>query len=104
MAHGRVWPYRAALLLLPIVVLWYQDNSLFPPPGQIDTWVYLGFFRNLVNFKRDLFAGTYYGSRLTWILPGWVVHSLLPPVAASAALHLSVLLTAVLSLFETLRL
>jgi hypothetical protein len=104
MAQRRVWPYRAALLLVPVVVLWHQDNSLFPPPGQIDTWVYLGYFRNLVNFKRDLFAGTYYGSRLTWILPGWVAHSLLPPVAASAALHLGVLLTAVLSLFETLRL
>ena len=101
-AAGRVWPYRLAVLLLPVMVLWHQDNSLFSPPGQIDTWMYFGYFQNLVNFKRDLFPNLYYGSRLAWILPGWAVHSVLPPVAASAVLHLTVLWVAALSLFQTL--
>src|SRR5215471_17542375 len=103
-ASGKMWPYRLAVLLLPLMVLWHQDNSLFTPPGQLDSWLYLGFFRDLVNFKRDLFADTYYGSRLSWILPGWLMHSVFPPVFASAALHLGVLWTASLGLFETLRL
>src|SRR5215471_9044342 len=103
-AQGRIWPYRAAILLLPAIVLWHQDNSLFAPPGQIDTWVYFGYFRNLVNFKRDLFPNLYYGTRLSLILPGWLLHSLLPPVAASTIFHLAMFWVAALSLFHTLRL
>ena len=86
------------------MVLWRQDNSIFTPPGRIDSWVYLGFFRNLVNFKRDLFPNTYYGSRLTWLLPGHLIYSIFSPVTAAFVLHLSVLWVAMLSLFSTLRL
>jgi hypothetical protein len=95
--------YLIAVLLLPLVVLWRQDNTLFTPPGQIDPWFYLGFFRNLASFKRDLFPGTYYGSRLSWILPGYIVHSLFPSLAANCVLHLGVQSVAVFSLFSTLR-
>src|SRR6185369_2418123 len=100
----RIWLYRLVVVLLPLLVLWRQDNSLFPPPGQVDTWVYLGYFRNLAEFKRNLFPDLYYGSRLTLVLPGWAIHSVLPTVTAEAVLHLAVLWTALLSLFETMRL
>jgi hypothetical protein len=100
---NRVWLYIVAVMLLPGIVLIFQDNTLFPPSAMIDTWFYLGFFRHLVNFKRDLFPDTYYGSRLSWILPGYVVHSVLPAAAASCVLHLGVIWVSLLSLFTTLR-
>jgi hypothetical protein len=95
--------YAIALLLLPVLVLWRHDDPLYTPLWQSDPWFYLGYFHNLVNFKRDLFPGFYYGSRLSWILPGYVIHRLLSPVAANAILHLGVHSIAVLALFSTLR-
>ena len=103
-ASLRFDPYVLAVLLLPLIVLWHQDNPLFAPPGLIDSWFYLGFFRNLAEFKRSLFVNTYYGSRLSWILPGYLIHSCFPPVAANCVLHLTVHSVATFSLFSTLRL
>ena len=103
-ASPRFDPYLLAVLLLPLIVLWRQDNSLFTPPGGIDPWFYLGFFRNLVEFKRTLFPNLYYGSRLSWILPGYLIHSLFSPVVAECVLHLAVHSVAVFSLFWILRL
>lgn len=99
-----MWPYLAAVLLLPVIVLWHRDNALYTPPWYADPWFYLGYFRNLVEYKSDLFDGSYYGSRLTWILPGWLIHSLFRPVIANAILHLTVQSTAALSFFSILRL
>ena len=95
--------YLAAVLLLPLLVLWRQDNTLFTGSGYIDPWVYFGFFRNLIEFKRNLFPGSSYGSRLAWILPGAAVHTLFSPVAANCILHLGVFTVATVSLFLTLK-
>ena len=70
---------------------------------QSDPWFYLGYFHNLVNFKRDLFPGFYYGSRLSWILPGYLANWILPPLFANAVLHLGVHTVATASLFRILR-
>src|ERR1700689_1368714 len=102
-ASERVLPYAIALLLLPALVLCWRDDPLYSPLWQSDPWFYLGYFRNLVNFKRDLFPGFYYGSRLSWILPGFAVHSFLAPLIANAILHLTAHSIAVLSLFSILR-
>jgi len=91
--------YVVAILLLPLVALWRHDDPLFSPLWQSDPWFYLGYFRDLVNFKRDLFPGLYYGSRLSWILPGWLAHRILPPLFANAVLHLGVHTVATVSLF-----
>jgi len=98
-----VVPYAIALLLLPILVLCWRDDPLYSPLWQSDPWFYLGYFRNLVNFKRDLFPNFYYGSRMSWILPGFALHSLFPPLIANAVLHLTAHSVAVLSLFSILR-
>lgn len=100
---ARPWPYVLAVLLLPAIVLWRQDNALFTGVGFLDPWFYLGFFRNLANFKGSAFPFTYYGSRLSWILPGALIHSLFSPLAANCILHLAVQSVAALSLFTTLR-
>jgi len=102
LAPKRLWTYILSVLLLPILVLWHQRNALYAPPYYADPWFYLGFFRDLVEYKRDLFYGVYYGSRLSWILPGFLVHSIFSPVVANCVLHLLVQSTASLSLFFTL--
>ena len=94
-----------ALLVLtavPAVLTCIDPGWLFPPPT-IDSWVYLGFFRHFPEYQAETFPGTYYGSRLSWVLPGYCAHKFLPPVAANCVLHLSVYLLSVLSLFEALR-
>lgn len=100
---GPFWPYRLAVLLLPIIVLWHRDNALYPAPYYADSWFYLGYFRNLLEYKRELFYGAYYGSRLSWILPGVLIHAPFSPVVANVVLHLGVQSTAALSFFSILR-
>ena len=95
--------YGAAVLLLPLLVLWHRDNVLYSPPLCTDPWFYLGYFKDLVDFKRDLFPSFHSGSRYSWILPGYLVHSLFSPVTANFILHLTVHSIAVLSLFSILR-
>jgi len=93
----------AVLLALPAFVLCPRDDALYTPLWQADPWFYFGFFRDFINFKRDLFPDSYYGSRLSWIVPGFVVHSFFSPLLANAVLHLTVHSIAVLSLFFVLR-
>jgi hypothetical protein len=95
--------YLAAVCLLPLIVLWHQDNILFTGYGYIDPWVYFGYFRNLVEFARDLFPGNSFGGHLSWILPGAAVHKLFAPLAANCILHLGVHTLASVSLFLTLQ-
>ena len=95
--------YLAAVALLPVIVLWHQDNALFTGYGYIDPWIYFGYFRNLVEFKRNLFVGDPHGTRLSWILPGAVLHHFFPPLAATYFLHLGVHTLATVSLFLTLK-
>lgn len=95
--------YSAAVLLFPLLVLWHQDNALFTGYGYIDPWIYFGYFRNLVDFKRSLYPGNPYGTHLSWILPGAALHHFFAPVVASCLLHLGVQTMATLSLFLTLK-
>src|ERR1035437_7455408 len=80
--------YLAAVCLLPAIVLWHQDNILFTGYGYIDPWLYFGYFRNLMEFKRSLLPGNTIGTYLSWILPGATVHKLFAPLAANCILHL----------------
>src|SRR5579871_3721471 len=95
--------YWIVVLLLPLLVLWHHRDALFSPLWYTDPWFYLGYFRNLVNFKREIFPGSYYGSRLAWILPGFLVHSVFSPLIANSILHLAVHSTATVSFFSILR-
>jgi hypothetical protein len=103
LAGGSGGPgYLAAVLLLPLLVLWRRDNALFTGYGYIDPWIYFGYFRNLVEFKRSLFVGNLHGTHLSWILPGAALHHYFAPVTATCLLHLGVQSLATLSLFLTL--
>lgn len=94
-------PYWCVILLAPLVVLCAETNPIFPPADTwyVDTWVYLGFFRNFSNFEAALFPDTYYGSRLSWILPGALAHHIFQPVMAAYVLHLLVYFVALFSLY-----
>lgn len=75
-------------LALTAALLAADRNLFMVPSGEfIDTWVYTGYFLSLKHHLAE-FAGTYYGTRLSWILPGAAVHALLPPIPAGYALHL----------------
>jgi hypothetical protein len=96
-------PHFWVLALVPLFVLFVSSNWIFSPMGYIDPWVYHGFFLHLQEFKTVLFAGTYYGSRLSWILPGYVFYKFLPPLAANYALHLALLYAAIFGLYYALK-
>ncbi|MEX2303045.1 MAG: hypothetical protein WD733_19035 [Bryobacterales bacterium] len=96
-------PHVYFLALAPLYILLASSNWIFSAPQTIDPWVYHGFFRNLVEYKTALFPGTYYGSRLSWILPGHAAYTLLPPLVANYVLHLGLWYTAVFALYYTLK-
>lgn len=102
-AHASVDPYPLVLFLLPFLLLLISSNWMFSPVGSIDPWVYYGYFRNLAHFEKDLFPGTYYGSRLSWILPGYLIHTLLAPLPANYVLHLTFYYIAVFSCYSILK-
>ena len=103
MGRGGGAGYLSAVLLFPLLVLWRQDNALFTGYGHIDPWVYFGYFRNLVEFKRNLYRGDPHGTHLSWILPGAALHHFFAPVTATCLLHLGVHTLATVSLFLTLK-
>lgn len=89
------------ILALPLLVLTVNDEWIFNADF-IDSWVYFGYFLNLPDHLRT-FAGTYYGSRLSWILPGYLAYQLFPPLIANYVLHLGFYYLAVISLYLTLK-
>ena len=97
---ARGWLQVAVLLSIPAMVLLRQTNAIFPDPTFIDSWIYLGFFKNLIDFKRYLFTETYYACRMSWILPGWLINQALSPQGANYLTHLSVFYLFIFSLYS----
>jgi hypothetical protein len=96
----RSWLHIAVLLSIPALVLLRQSNSIFPIPGSTDSWFYLGFSKNFFEFKRYLFAETYYAGRTAWIIPAWLIHQIFVPRVANYVLHLGVLYLLIFSLYS----
>ena len=65
---------------------WWTQAPLYNPSGTIDPWLYTALFVNFDQFY-DHFGTSYYASRLPWIVPGRIVHSVLPVDAAYWVLH-----------------
>lgn len=68
---------------------------MYTTTASIDGWVYNGYFQHLRNHVVE-FAGTYYGCRLAWILPGALAYHLLKPEAANLALRLLLTLSSLI--------
>ena len=95
-------PFVYLIALLPALILPWNRGYIYTPAGYLDPWIYYGYMRHLGAMKA-LFPNTYYGSRLSWILPGALVRSVLPSVPANYVLHLAVFFTAVFSLYWILK-
>lgn len=94
-------PGLAALVLLPLVLLALDSDWIFSGPHR-DAWIYYGYFENGVDYLRR-FQDHYYASRPAVILPGFVLHHLLPMVTANVVLHLAVYWSALLSFYLVAR-
>jgi hypothetical protein len=99
------------ILVLPWAIFLAGNNWIFDyvlrvsglsRSPYIDPWVYFGFFLDLRQYIQ-IFPGTYYGSRLSWILPGYIIYKIFPPIASAYVLHLGVYYAAVFSLYLTLK-
>lgn len=90
------------LLLLPVLLLTINDNWIFNPTGFIDPWIYTGYFINLPIYLKT-FIGTYYSSRLGWIVPGFLTYHIFGPLLGNYILHLIVYNSTVLSLYVIIK-
>ena len=91
------------LLALPLLLTAAIPDWMYSQTDSIDPWIYHGFFRHLVAYTTTMFPQTYYGSRLGWIVPGYVAYQLFSPAVANAVLHLTYYGLAVCSLYWLVR-
>lgn len=89
----------AVILATPFLLLAINPNTFINPNGNgyIDPWLYTGFFLSLPDHL-IVFGGSYYATRLSWLLPGYAVHQVFSPLTANYILHIGffyILLSAV---------
>jgi len=90
------------LLLIPAFLCLAVPDWIFAHIGGIDSYVYLGYFRNF-SHHITVFSGTYYGTRLAFIIPGYICYKIFPPLIANYILHLGFYYLALFSLYFILR-
>src|SRR4051812_23053776 len=105
-AATHLWLLDAALLsgltVLIGLVYWLVDAPLYNPVGSIDPWIYTALFTNF-DFIYHHFGDTYYASRLPWVVPGLLVHDVLPYRLAYFVLHGAFFLAGGVALFVLVR-
>lgn len=89
------------LLTLPLLMIGIINMCFFLTTG-IDPTLYFGF---MLDLKQHLntFMGTYYGTRLPWILPGFLAYRYFSPIIATYVLHLAFYYAAAISLYQILK-
>jgi hypothetical protein len=97
------WQWVVLLLGLPLVLTMVVPDWMYSQTDFIDSWVYYGFFRHLEAYSVSMFPQTYYGTRLGWIVPGYLAYRLFTPFEATLILHLVFYCLAVGSLFVIVR-
>jgi hypothetical protein len=73
---------------------------MFPYPYPSDSWLNMSFF---YGYGHDfpLLSDSYKATRLSWILKGWLIHAVFPPVIAYYVLHLGVFAGIVIAFYVT---
>ena len=94
------WVDILLILALPWLYLAVNDNWFFAGPG-LDSWRYLGLFHDYV-YLQSILPGTYPGSRLPWIVPGYLIYQVFPPILAHYVLHFGLYYVAAFSLYAYL--
>lgn len=90
------------LLLTPAFLCLVVRDWIFTPIGTIDPYMYLGYFRNFEHYF-TFFGNAYYGTRLPFIIPGYICYKIFPPLMANYVLHLGFYYLALFSLYFILR-
>jgi len=103
LAVVRNWidAHLLAILLLPVFLAIVEPNWFFSNYG-LDAWLYHGYFRSLPAYLQT-FPDTYYGSRLSVLIPGWICYSLFPATAANILLHVGQFYVCTFSLYFTVK-
>ena len=78
----------AVILATPFLLLAINPNLFLIPNINIwiDAWVYTGFFLSLPEHLIR-WGETYYATRLSWLLPGYLAHQTFSPLLANYVLH-----------------
>ncbi len=101
-APEKTWPAILLILLLPVLLL-LVDRTWLASPLFLDPYIYLGYYLNLPGHLQA-FPDHYVTTRLPVLIPGWLAHSVLPPIAASVALRLALLYVSLFALSVLVRL
>jgi hypothetical protein len=99
----RVDPAYPVLALLPWLVSAVFSRWVYNPLAGTDQWFYFGYFLNYPRYVAEWFPDLYYGSRLSWVLPGYLSHLLFDAKTARYILHVGFYYIAVFSLYGLLR-
>lgn len=90
------------VLLVPAFFLIFNRGWLFPYPNPSDAWLNMAYFHGYGHDIPALF-NSYKSGRLSWILKGWLAHSLFPPVVAYYVLHLTMFAGIIVTFYLTAR-
>ena len=88
--RARALAVDASLLVVltvatAVVYVWTKA-PLYNPFGTIDTWLYTALWTNFAQ-TYEAFAGTYYVSRVPWIVPGYLLNAFFDARTAFVVLH-----------------
>jgi len=103
----RVDSDRWMLLALPWLAFGVNPTFLLYDVSTsfTDAWIYTGYFLHLPSYLQKFSAAPelyYYGDRLPWLLPGFLIFKLFPPLIAHAVLHLALFYLATFTLYTIL--
>lgn len=86
---------------IPIVLAIINSNWLFTPIGYLDPWYNVGYF---LHYNDESHLNWYYKiSRLSWIIPGYIVYKIFNPIVANYILHIGLLLISSFALMSAMR-
>ena len=97
------WHWLTLLAVLPAIMTVTLPDWMYSQTDYIDAWVYNGFFRHFRSYSSFMFPQTYYGSRLGWIVPGYISYRLFNPHVAAIVLHYTFYSLAVSSVYVIVR-
>jgi hypothetical protein len=101
------WPLAAGLLaaasfltfLASIPQIFVPDTAL----GWVDAWYYVGLMQSLPESIRQYGTSLYQAERLAWIVPGFVINQIAPPLIANYTLKGVFFFATVFFLFGAVR-
>jgi hypothetical protein len=72
--------------------------SSFAPAGDLDPWIYTGYFTHF-SYLIQHYGVTYYASRLPWIVPGILAFKVATPAVASVILNALIMASSLTALY-----